>query len=220
MSELIRFKDQCLTLPIQYFGSVRYYALMSSFGNIVIADNDFFDKRKKSAHRTTIIDTRARLQLTVPICKIKNPGSRLRWCDIPVSDHGEWWNIHRVSLESAYGRTPFFEFYIDRLLPFFSQSTVSSFESVSMLDVALNDVICEILGIEGSLKQSSSLQEPIPSIHPDRIDGIKDSEYYQIRKSKFGFIPDLSILDLIFNMGPESPLVLRAMTEALYIRQD
>lgn len=244
---LLRFPEATIELPLQYFGSVEYYALMSAFGHVIIDDNARFDKRFKSAHRCLIADTRGPLQLTVPISKdkgqrttdeviphsssaIRNPSSVIHnlpptWFDILLSNHGQWWQDVDVSLASAYGRTPFYEFYIDRLRHFFDKNTPTAFKSVAELDIAVDASIRAILGLVSEVTYKSSPDATIRVKTPLNVSDahsakhllprLTNVEYYQVRRDKLGFIPSLSILDLIFNLGPEAPLILRAMTANL-----
>ena len=121
------------------------------------------------------------------------------------------------TLASAYGRTPFFEFYIDRLRPYFSSSTPDIYPDVATLCRAADAAVRAILGLDNevvyasqlsAIEHSSASQLPLVSINQVEI---HTEEYYQVRSDKFGFMPHLSILDLIFNMGPESGIILRDM---------
>lgn len=191
-----------------YFGSVSRYAVMARYGRIYIDAEGRFDKRFKSAHRMSVADVNGPMQLTLPICKPESL-SRARWCDISLSSHGEWWHVHRVALESAYGRTPFFEFYIDRFLPFLNRDVPDRFSSLAEIDMAVEREICSIL----------YLPEPLAGGAPEDADRLLKTDsfdcrtipYYQVRSAQFGFLPGLSVLDLIFNMGPESAQVIRDM---------
>ncbi len=152
-----------------------------------------YDKRLKGTHRYTIADTRGPLSLTIPISHPEPAlGHNPTWGDIPLSEHGEWWGKHLTALESAYGRTPYFEFYIDRFLPLFSADTPSRFPSVAAMVQTANRIVMPIL-------QLDKLPEVVPGPLPP---------YPQIRQDTLGFIGNLSILDTIFNLGPETPLYL------------
>ena len=207
---LIQFPDTTLTLPIQFFGSVDYYATMAAAGRAVIDDTARFDKRFKSAHRCDIADTRGLLRLTVPIRKPddRQEGRRLTWADIRISDHGQWWHDAATSIASAYGRTPFYEFYIDRLARFFSRTTPEEFASVAELDKAVDAAVRKILGINTAIGYAS--EGAAPEGQGGQVE-VTPLPYYQVRAQKLGFMPHLSILDLIFNMGPEAPLILHSM---------
>lgn len=201
---LVTHPQSTAVLHPRLFGGVGYYAVMASCGHAVVDTFARYDKRAKDTHRYTIADTRGVLRLTVPVGKPDIPGAT--WRDIPISDHGHWWNIHRTTLESAYGRTPFFEFYIDRFLPLFQpQGSLGMPATVGELIEASDAILRAIAGIETDVSYGpvqGAAYEVLPS-------GDQCPEYYQVRSSRLGFIPDLSMLDLIFNMGPETPLVLR-----------
>ncbi len=161
-----------------------------------------FDKRFKATHRFTIADTRGRLDLTVPIAK--PPTSQCRWGDIRLSDHGHWWDIHRIALESAYGRTPFFEFLIDPLLPLLTEGVVERYPLLRDLSDAWDSWIRSRLLLPSPLPLPARSESSAPST----TEPISLPSYWQIREDKLGFIPGLSVLDLIFNLGPEAVLYL------------
>ncbi|MBD5315435.1 MAG: WbqC family protein [Bacteroides sp.] len=203
---LIKYPDTSIVLPLCYFGTVEHYALMSAYGDVTIAAYAPYNKRDKDTHRMAIADVNGPLTLTVPVEKPR-VSSGITWSDIKVSTHGSWWHLHRVALESAYGRTPFFEFYYDRLAPFFAPRKDGECESVAYLDIAAMLTVCDILGIPAPKIDTTGLR-------PDTVSLPAPQPYWQIRADKFGFIPRLSILDLIFSLGPEAPLHLRRLTNS------
>lgn len=185
-------------LPPQYFGSVGYYAAMARFDLVVIDFDMRFDKRMKSIHRTRIADTRGELTLTMPISRpngIEHP----LWSDIIISAHGNWWDVHRGAIESAYGRTPYFEFFFDRFKPFFTPQIPGSKLTDHL--AAIDATIRELLGI----KTRVSCVLP-PNISPETVTDLRHDDfskfvgapYPQIREAKLGFIPNLSIIDKLF----------------------
>lgn len=208
MSHLLLYPDLTITLPLRYYGSVSYYAAMAAYGRCEIAVDDIFDKRLKEVHRCEVADTHGRVQLTVPISK-PHGILRAKWGDIKLSSHGMWWHVHRVTLESAYGRTPFFEFYIDRFLPFLNQGVMESYPTIASLDLAIDAVIREILLIETDVTTSLGGEFSAVKLMPQL-------PYYQVREGRHGFIPDLSVLDLIFNLGPEAPLYLKRVLDSCH----
>jgi len=169
-----------------------------------------FDKRDKATHRFTIADTRGRLDLTVPIAKPAS--SRCRWSEIGVSTHGAWWDVHRVALESAYGRTPYFEFYIDSFLPMLTVGVTDRYPRLCDLASAWDEQIADILGlIRDDAREATE--------HDSRLEEAADLQippYRQVRASRLGFLPGLSVLDLIFNLGPESQIYLNDLANTLY----
>ena len=179
----------CITLPPALAPSAAYYALMGRYAYARIAMHAPYDKRRKETHRYEVADTRGRLTLTVPV-QPPHGIARAQWTDVRLSGHGRWQDVHATSLASAYGRTPFYEFYIDRL-----EAQIR----------ALNAAVCKILLIDTELSYDASdaiEMPPVPTL----------PEYWQIRRSALGFLPDLSVLDPIFNLGPEAAVAVRAAT--------
>jgi len=195
-----------LVLAPQLFPDISRYALIANApGEVAVAVDTLFDKRDKQVHRYSVADVNGEVRLTVPIEKPEHSHGT-PWSKIGISRHGQWWNVHRTALESAYGRTPFFEFYIDRLLPFFASDTPDRFGSVAALAVAAEQEVCRILHIQPvvalSGRQPSADSRSCPCVA---------KPYWQVRGDKLGFIPGLSILDLIFNLGPEALLYLKGL---------
>lgn len=168
-----------------------------------------WDKRVKSTHRFTIAAEAGPLTLTVPVAKPREYHSATL-DSVTVSSHGNWWRMHLTALESAYGRTPFFEFYIDRFRPLLSPETVG--RSLAWLTAAWDSLICPILHLPVPLPLSLGGMPCDAEVWNDcRHDdpAVDLPPYWQVRGARFGFIPDMSVLDLIFNLGPEAPLYIR-----------
>lgn len=190
-----------------YYGSIDFYALVAAHEHSIVDYSARYDKRMKSTHRTLIADVSGPLSLTMPLSR--PDGTRtgaLTWRDMKISSHGEWWNVHRVALESAYGRTPFFEFYIDRFRPVLVKTVIDDFPTLEDVDRYIDRNIRELLNLPQPLEvtrgEITDMRRSVPPAHAAR-------PYYQVRASKLGFIDGLSILDLLFNMGPEASLWLR-----------
>lgn len=212
-SPLVKFPSQRVLLPPRYFADIAYYAAMAAYGSAVVDVEMPFNKRQKETHRCAIADTRGVLNLTVPVGRPKGP----MWSNVPISPHGEWWNVHRVALESAYGRTPYFEFYIDRFLPFLNSDVPGTFDSVVDFDACIDSVVRSILLIDTPVSYGSVSNQFASDVdmrrRPPMMDGASPT-YYQLRAAKLGFISNLSVLDLIFNLGPEAPLYLCSLIES------
>lgn len=208
---LCRFPDKAVKLPPRYYGEVWWYALAAAYGNAVTDWDMLFDKRMKSAHRCAIADKQGVATLTASIAK-PHGIARARWADVALSDHGAWWRIHRSTLATAYGRTPFFEFYIDRFEPYLTDGVTDSYPTLQALDNAIDATLREILGLHPATIPHRPQQPPV-EFHPD--DTPPTLPYWQVRSDTLGFVGGLSVLDLIFNLGPEAPLYLRKLVDQL-----
>lgn len=188
-----------LYLPCRLAPGIEFYrALARHKGPVEILGGERFNKRCKEAHRFEIADTRGRLELTVPIAK---PYGR-SWSETRISDHGSWWETIPAALESAYGRTPFFEFYAPDLLPLLSDPY--RFDSVADMNEAVDRFICRALNL-GDCEVAYSRRHDLNPITPEPV---SPTPYWQVRANQLGFIGGLSILDPLFNLGPEASLLL------------
>lgn len=190
-------------LPPALLPPAAYYAtLCAAGGRATIALGAPYDKRRKETHRYDVADTRGRLTLTVPVHP-PHGIARARWTDVCVSDHGRWQAVHAQALASAYGRTPYYEFYIDRLAPLLLAPAGTPLADVIR---GLNSAVLDILLVEDHIDYSSDATLPLPVAEAA-------PPYWQLRAPQFGFLPGLSILDLIFSLGPESALYIRRLLQ-------
>ncbi len=197
MPRPVLYPDRVVALPPRLCAPVADYVAAWSCGGSAQRWDVRFDKRDKATHRFVIADTRGRLDLTVPIAKPDT--HRCLWSDIRISGHGAWWDVHRVALESAYGRTPYFEFYIDRFLPMLTVGVTDRYPRLEELALAWDARIRDILGLGAPV--SGGREAVIPASEAL-------APYRQVRRQQLGYIGGLSVLDLIFNLGPEGQLYL------------
>ena len=203
--------ETLLILPPRYMGSAGYYALVNAFDKVWVDTGMRFDKRQKETHRATVADTHGIRRLTVPIEKpVSMTGAR--WSDIAVSTHGIWWHAHWETLKSGYGRTPFFEYYADDFEPLFTVESTGI--PLMELNRRLDSIIRRLMLIETDVAYGTDFDHDGPTIDLRRgvpAGIVTTVPYYQVRALRHGFIPGLSAIDMLFNMGPESTLILPKM---------
>lgn len=182
-----------LFLPTRLAPPAEYYRMIALHpGPVSICLDERFDKRRKAAHRFAIADTRGRTEITVPVEK---PYGRT-WDDTRVSLHGDWWELAARALESAYGRTPYFEFYADDFLPLLADP--GHFTTVAALNADFDRAIRRALGLHKPVGYVSA------GVRPAEPEAWTPEPYWQVRAEQLGFIGGLSILDMLFNLGPEA----------------
>ena len=204
-------------LSSTYFGPVQWYQKLCRHGHVAIERYDHFMKQTYR-NRCVIAAANGPQALTVPVEKGETQPLLMK--DVCISDHGNWRHLHWQALQSAYGESPFFEFYADDLRPFFEKRWTWLFD----FNLDITQKMCELLDIQPSIELTSefvpaagnlgqpSLKDFRDAIHPKHP--LPDSEfeprrYYQVYESRHGFQPNLSILDLLFNMGNESVLYIQ-----------
>ena len=195
-------------LSTTYFGPVQWYQKLYRAESVEIEQWESFQKQTYR-NRCLIATTNGVQALTIPIERGTSPLIK----DIRISDHGNWRHLHWNALQSAYGESPFFEYYQDDLLPFFNKH----WDFLIDYNEDIRIKICELIDIQPNVSftesytSSPSMKDYRSAINPKHPEPDADfvpKPYYQVYQQKYGFLPNLSILDLLFNMGPESILFL------------
>ena len=203
-----------ILLSSAYLPPVQYFAHLQSAEQVWIEQYDHYQKQTYR-NRCVIAAPDGPLSLTVPIEKPNTQKAYMR--DIRISDHGNWRHLHWNAIESAYNHTPFFEYYKDDFRPFYEKK----FDFLVDYNEQLCQLVCQLIDIGTSFQRTESyITEPSntiidlrDAIHPKKelMDDASFSAvpYYQVFQERLGFLPNLSIIDLLFNMGPEAILVLQ-----------
>lgn len=202
-------------LSSAYLAPVEYYTKLLAYDKIFIEQHDHYMKQTYR-NRCTITGPDGELTLSIPTVKPDTPKCPMK--DIRISDHGNWRHLHWNAIESAYNNTPFFEYYKDDFRPFYEKK----YEFLMDFNEALCRLICSLIDLQPDLTRTSEYRTSFGSneddfrerIHPKKDFRTEDNAfspcpYYQVFQEKLGFLPNLSIIDLLFNMGPESLLVLQ-----------
>jgi hypothetical protein len=197
-------------LSIAYLAPVQYYCKMYAFGTVVVEACENYVKQTYR-NRCLIAASNGVQSLSVPVEKPQTDKCLTK--DIRISEHGHWRKQHWHALVSAYGTSPFFEYYQDDFAPFYHCKYTFLFD----FNEALREMICTLLDICPSVRYSTRYETSVPndfreSIRPKqtvRDNAFRPRPYHQVFADRHGFLPDLSIADLLFNMGPESVRVMK-----------
>lgn len=201
-------------LSSAYLAPVRYYAHLYTAPHAVIETCDNYVKQTYR-NRCLIAGPNGVQALTVPIEKPSYGKAAMR--DIRISDHGNWRHLHWNALQSSYERSPFFEYYADDLRPFYERRIeflLDFNEGLQQTILNLLDLNPTILHTDAYLASPSEdmldLRELISPKRPWKDDTrFTPQPYYQVFSHKHGFQADLSIVDLLFNMGSEARIILK-----------
>lgn len=201
-------ENVCLTSA--YLAPVEYYSAMAKADTVFLEHCEFYEKQSYR-NRCNIAGANGQLALTIPVEKSK--GSRMLTRDVRISEHSDWQLQHWRSIESAYNSTPFFEYYKDDLIPFYEKDWIFLWDfntEIQTKMLELLDLQVDIqLTKEYKVDFDENVQDVRNSIHPKKETDVGSLKtYYQVFEQRFGFIPNLSSIDLLFNMGNESILIL------------
>ena len=202
-----------IILPTAYLAPVSYYKYLVN--TPVIIEQHAFYVKQTYANRCQIATANGVENLTIPV---EHKAHKVAIKDAQISEHSNWQLMHWRAIEAAYSSTPFFDYYKDDLEPFFEQK----FTSLLDFNLRIQTTILDLLGFAANITLSDSYKEEYHSseidlretYHPKKkavpLDvHLEHQNYYQVFNHKFGFLPDLSIIDLLFNMGNEARLILK-----------
>lgn len=202
-----------ILLSTAYIAPVSYFSKLAIYPEIYIEQHEHFIKQTYR-NRAVILGANGSIHLIVPVEKGREQKIKIK--DLRIAYDEEWQRNHWRTIFSAYNSSPFFEYYADDLEPFFRKKSVFLFD----FNQQITETILEILEIPAQLILTESFEQ-IPDncanfrekISPKAHRNVEDPQftaqsYTQVFSEKFGFIPDLSILDLLFNEGPSAHSVL------------
>lgn len=197
-----------LLLSTSYLPPVEYFAFIMRNGAATIEVQETYPKQTYR-NRCHIATSGGLLALTVPV--IKTNGNHTRTDEATISYHLPWNRTHWRSMEAAYNTSPYFLYYRDALEPIYYQH----FSKLIDLNMRFLETMLDLLKIQVPVSFSTTY---IPhesakddfrfDIHPKKppclCPAIKFPHYTQVFDEQWGFLPNLSIVDLLFNMGPDA----------------
>ena len=199
---------ELLTHPL-YLAPVPLYAQLFAADTLVV--DTFSPFVKQTFRNRAIITTENGTQsLTIPVVHSGIQAMR----DVRISEHGNWRHLHWNAIVSAYRKSPFFDYYADDFAHFYEERDGFLMD----FNLRLHTVVCDLLGLEREIKLTTDKVEcndacdARPIAEPKALATIENytaQPYYQVFAQRNGFIPNASIADLLFNMGPEALIVLR-----------
>lgn len=185
-----------------YLPNVRYCAWMLQQSTLQFTGDNNYQKQTYR-NRTEIYGANGKLKLTIPI-RHTHKGTKPLDKEVEIAYEMDWQKQHWKSICSAYRSAPYFEFYETDIAPYFNKKTASLF----LYNYALIKKIMALIQhpFEHQItpwnpKQHSRMDE---LLSPKNKTEWKGESYTQVFANKYGFISNLSILDVLFNLGPNT----------------
>jgi len=206
-----------LLLSTAYFAPVQYYSKLVRDEQVIIERYEHYTKQSWR-NRCTIFSANGLIDLVVPVAKINKP--KISITEAEISYDTLWQKLHFKAIESAYRRSPYYEYYIDDLMVFFNCRHRYLYE----FNMLIMSAICSLLKIPFCVQETDQyihsgqgITDLRNNVHP-KIDWQHTDPHFvppyyrQVFADRWGFKANLSILDLLFNTGPEAKnLLLRSV---------
>ena len=186
-------------LPIAYLGPISYFAIILKAEEVHIESKEHFVKQSVR-NRCSILGANGKQTLTIP--KQRKSSDKTIIEEIHISNKDKWQKLHWQSIVSAYNSSPFFDYYKDELEYFYNSTFINLFD----FNLNLTHKILQLLQEEREMKITTEFQANFSGndFRNHTFNTEKENKYEQVFNEKHNFIPHLSILDLLFNLGPET----------------
>lgn len=203
-----------ILIELHYLPSIQFFSKLVQYESVIIEQ---FENYTKGSYRNRchIAGANGLQRLSIPLKQGKHNNKPI--AEVEIGEDTNWQRLHWMSIQSAYGNAPFFEHYAEDLQPFFEKKANHLFE----FNMSLLQVLKDLIGINSSITLSEKYEkEPLLGqndcrnlISPKPQKQQKDLhfdmvQYPQVFIEKNGFLPNLSILDLLFCTGPQSIIYL------------
>ena len=201
-------------IEAHYLPSIAYFAAIHQASEVVLEKHEHYVKQSYR-NRCHIVSARGKETLIVPLT---SKHGKVSISEVRIDYSQKWLNNHWRTIRSAYGKAPFFEHYSDELEGrLFKRTTFLYDLTHDLLSLCLKWLKWEI-----TIKESEKFEKtPSASVFDLRSAlNVKDdanlSQFYlpATYRQVFGntFVANVSVIDLIFCMGPEAPAIIRAST--------
>lgn len=191
--------------PLFYLPPVHYFsALKTADFNILVEKQEHFPKQTYR-NRATIASPNGTLDLIIPVVKGAKIHTPIK--DVKISYDSKWQRLHWLSLQTCYRSAAYFEYYEDGLAPFYEKKYDFLFD----YNLELLQWMFKQLKTSPAISFTHTYEKEIPGMIDYRnqfgkktIHEIETKSYFQVFSDRNEFIPNLSIVDLLFNQGPQT----------------
>ncbi len=205
VTNLTQTMEKGALFPLFYLPPVEYFSQLLKFKDHIQFEKWEHFPKQTYRNRASIHSPNGKLDLIIPVVKGANQHSLIK--DVKISYDFNWQRMHLMSLQTSYRSSAYFEFYEDNLMPFYENKIKFLFD--------YNEQLMMLLLKSLKIKTTFLFTDEYEAVHENAIDfrenihpkkNIKTvgKPYFQVFEERNGFIPNLSIVDLLFNQGPQA----------------
>jgi hypothetical protein len=189
-----------------YFGTVAQFVILAQSDNATFEVCDNYQKQTYR-NRQHIYAANGKLQLNIPVKHTQDNSGRQAYCDVFIANDFNWQIQHWRSIRTAYKTSPFFEYYEDELYPLYQDKQ----ERLLDFNFKCLTTITACLELEVSIEKTTAYEKTLAHkkdyrflVNAKAKEQFKMTAYTQVFEEKHGHLTNLSILDLLFNEGPNA----------------
>ena len=192
-------------LPMFYLPPVDYFVQLNTYKPDILIEREEHFPKQTYRNRANIYSPDGVLALVVPVIKGSKNHTKVK--DVKISYDFMWQRLHWQSLQACYRRSAYFEFYEDDFAPFYEKQITYLFD----YNQEFLNLLLKLTKIKTELNYTNEYQAEYPnlhdfrfSIHPKKESEMQQKPYFQVFEDRWGFMKNLSIIDLLFNQGPQT----------------
>ncbi|WP_309425078.1 WbqC family protein [Daejeonella oryzae] len=205
ITNLTQTMEKGALLPLFYLPPIEFFSrLVKHKENVLIEKFEHFPKQTYR-NRASIHSPNGKLDLIVPVVKGSNVHTSIK--DVKISYDFKWQRQHLMSLQTSYRNSAYYEFYEDNFMPFYEKKWDFLFDyNEQLLELLIKSLKIKVQynfteSYEKAYEKYIDFRE---NIHPKHSSAVPIKPYFQVFEERNGFIENLSIVDLLFNQGPQS----------------
>ena len=192
-------------MPLFYLPPVIFFQQLLKYQNNLLIEKFENFPKQTYRNRASIHSPNGKLDLIIPVTKGSNLHTTIK--DVKISYNFNWQRVHLMSMQTSYRNSAYFEFYEDDFMPFYEKKWIFLLD----YNEHLLNLLLKLFKINLSYSFTEQYENGVDGfedfreiIHPKQIAEVKIKPYFQVFEERNGFINNLSIVDLLFNQGPQS----------------
>lgn len=197
-------KMSSAVLNLHYLPNIEWFKNYVRYDNLIVEKHENFVK-STGRNRCYIVAANGRQILTIPLTGGRD--HHRKYTDTKIAYTTRWQDSHWHSIKSAYGSAPYFEFYAHIFQKFYEKE----YEFLFDFNAELLQAVLSALKLKKSFEFTIDYQKEVDGaidLRSEKNASVNMLRYLQVFEERHGFIPNMSIIDLIFNLGPQAALYL------------
>ncbi len=207
-----------ILLSTATFPNLEYFAAIAAAGEVWIEACETY-ARQSFRNRYYIAGSESRQMLVVPV--LRPQGNHTPIHQVLPDNRVQWQRNHLRAIETAYNRSAFFLYYRDVTEALFDTHNLTLLQWNTrvlrhLLEILRIDAVVHYT--EVFVEKPENFFDLRQSIHPKKkaaLLKVIPEPYFQPFSPKYGFLPNLSILDLIYNQGPQAGLYIKQLAQTI-----